>query len=500
MITVGDVVREPSLRARVVAGSAGLERVVTWAATCEMDNPWEWLDAGDLLLVNGHRVPETAQGQTEFIQHLDTSGMAGLGIAERAFSPDLSPSMLRTADELSFPLLRLDYEVSFTTIAKTVARWNQDTDQSSIRLTARVYDWFRRGSARGHELPTVLETIGEALGAKLYLTNLEGEPLLACEELDPELRSELRESLVSRDLERLPAALRFHDGESGTLALPIPSVSPALLVVVAPVSPPDVVVLQHVATLAALQIEQRAHQSEIISRAASDLLLKLIQRSIDTGTAAAEMRMLGLDPDETMLLAVFRDDSLLTGLHTLRARSPLHMSCTYGVDAVVLMEDSDEGVTTLSKVLPTTTIGVSASFGGLHRVPDALAEAQWARSASDTAGINRYGHSEDPLQPRTVAEAHRIVREVLGPLHEYDEAKQSELVQTLRVFLRSNRSWQQSIRELHIHRQTLVYRVKRIEEILGVRLESMDALARLWLACRALDVIEAWQGDAREEP
>lgn len=500
MITVGDVVREPSLRTRVVAGADGLARAVTWAAACEMDNPWEWLDAGDLLLVNGHRVPEKSKEQVDFIHHLAAAGMAGLGIAERAYSPELSDSMLRAADKLSFPLLRVDYEVAFTTIAKTVARWNQDTDQSSIRLTARVYDWFRRGSARGHEVSTILETIGEALGAKLYVANLEGEPLLGCDELDPELRSELRGYLASRDRERLPAALRFHDSDSGTIALPIPSGSPALLIVVAPLSAPDVVVLQHVATLAALQIEQRAHQSEIISRAASELLLKLIQRSIDTGTAAAEMRMLGLNPDRSMVVAAFRDDAVLTSLHTLRARSASHMSCTYGADAVVLLEDADERVDALAKILPTTTVGVSASFGGLDRVPDALAEAQWARSASDSAGITRYGHSEDPLQPRTVAEAHRIVREVLGPLQEYDAAKHSDLVQTLRVFLRSNRSWQQATRELHIHRQTLVYRTKRIEEILDVRLDNIDVMAKLWLACRALDVIEAWQGTVPENP
>jgi hypothetical protein len=33
-----------------------------------------------------------------------------------------------------------------------------------------------------------------------------------------------------------------------------------------------------------------------------------------------------------------------------------------------------------------------------------------------------------------------------------------------------------------------------------VRLENIDVIAKLWLAYRALDVIEAWQGTAPEKP
>lgn len=153
-VTVADIVGEPSLRVRGVAGESGFDRVVSWAATCEMANPWDWLDAGDLLLVNGHGIPSEPAKQELFIRNLNQAGMAGLGVADHAFSPELGPAMHDACDELGFPLLSVDYEVAFSSISKTVARWNHSIDQHSVRLTARIYDRMRKDLPRAGPLPT----------------------------------------------------------------------------------------------------------------------------------------------------------------------------------------------------------------------------------------------------------------------------------------------------------------------------------------------------------
>ncbi len=55
--------------------------------------------------------------------------------------------------------------------------------------------------------------------------------------------------------------------------------------------------------------------------------------------------------------------------------------------------------------------------------------------------------------------------EVLGPIREYDKKNNSEFLETLRIFLEENEDIVATCKRLFIHRNTLAYRLKRIEEI-----------------------------------
>jgi purine catabolism regulator len=74
---------------------------------------------------------------------------------------------------------------------------------------------------------------------------------------------------------------------------------------------------------------------------------------------------------------------------------------------------------------------------------------------------------------------------VLGALLAYDAAHDSRLVQSLQVFLEENRSWQRAALRLIIHKQTLVYRMERVEQITGRKLDRIADVTELWLALQA---------------
>jgi purine catabolism regulator len=87
--------------------------------------------------------------------------------------------------------------------------------------------------------------------------------------------------------------------------------------------------------------------------------------------------------------------------------------------------------------------------------------------------------------PVSLADNERAARRVLGPLLAYDEDKRSHLVDSLRAFLEENRSWQRASRRLQVHKQTLVYRIERVEQLTGRQLDSTADVAELWLAIQA---------------
>lgn len=76
----------------------------------------------------------------------------------------------------------------------------------------------------------------------------------------------------------------------------------------------------------------------------------------------------------------------------------------------------------------------------------------------------------------------------LSPLLVYDEQRSSELVETLRAWLRNDARMTATCRELFIHRNSLSYRLNRIESILNVSLDSLESKASCLMALRLVDI------------
>jgi purine catabolism regulator len=69
----------------------------------------------------------------------------------------------------------------------------------------------------------------------------------------------------------------------------------------------------------------------------------------------------------------------------------------------------------------------------------------------------------------------------------YDRTHDGSLVDSLRTFLRNDGGWQRTASDLGIHRQTLVYRLRKAEELTGLKPTSTRGSAMLWLALQAAD-------------
>jgi DNA-binding PucR family transcriptional regulator len=67
-----------------------------------------------------------------------------------------------------------------------------------------------------------------------------------------------------------------------------------------------------------------------------------------------------------------------------------------------------------------------------------------------------------------------FARGVLGSLLDYDSEHRTDLVHTLSVYLQHHGSHKQSARILHLHTNTVAYRVARIESITGLALGDPD--------------------------
>jgi DNA-binding PucR family transcriptional regulator len=80
--------------------------------------------------------------------------------------------------------------------------------------------------------------------------------------------------------------------------------------------------------------------------------------------------------------------------------------------------------------------------------------------------------------------AESMVRDVLGPLLDYDARHHGDLVRTVAVLSECGWSASRAARELFLLRNSVLYRRSRIEEITGRSLDDPDTRLLLTLAVR----------------
>ena len=80
---------------------------------------------------------------------------------------------------------------------------------------------------------------------------------------------------------------------------------------------------------------------------------------------------------------------------------------------------------------------------------------------------------------------------MLKPLEDYDRTHDSTLLETLSCFLENERSWQRTAEALCIHRQTVFYRIRRIEKIGGCSLADTASISQYWLALNARQLLRS---------
>src|SRR5581483_3277007 len=71
---------------------------------------------------------------------------------------------------------------------------------------------------------------------------------------------------------------------------------------------------------------------------------------------------------------------------------------------------------------------------------------------------------------------------LLGPLLAYDDRHRAELLPTLREFLACSGSWNVCAAKMYVHVNTVRYRIRRIEELTGRDLSSLNDQVDFYLA------------------
>ena len=133
--------------------------------------------------------------------------------------------------------------------------------------------------------------------------------------------------------------------------------------------------------------------------------------------------------------------------------------------------------------------GVSNTFDNLLELASFQMQAEDAmRLGSRLNPRHRIAYYEDYYLPAILLPRmeqmpqSNYLSPVIAKVQVYDKAHSTDFLPTLRVYINSLRSTAETAESLHIHRNTLLYRLNKIEELTGVSLEDPHTFMHLMIS------------------
>ncbi|MFF0792671.1 PucR family transcriptional regulator [Streptomyces spiralis] len=200
---------------------------------------------------------------------------------------------------------------------------------------------------------------------------------------------------------------------------------------------------------------------------------------------------LSTGPEPSDRIAVAHTGGEAVALVPLPAVSSEHDGSESGILADALLEAVRDPLSAGLDEDGRLTLGVSAAVHSAEGLRGALEEARHARrvAAARPGRVCAAGHQELashvlllPFVPDDVRRA--FTARLLDPLKDYDRRHRAELIPTLEAFLDCDGSWTRCATRLHLHVNTLRYRVGRIEQLTGRDLSRLEDKLDFFLALR----------------
>jgi sugar diacid utilization regulator/putative methionine-R-sulfoxide reductase with GAF domain len=294
--------------------------------------------------------------------------------------------------------------------------------------------------------------------------------------------------------------------------------------------------LEHGATVLALELVKERTAAEVERRLRGDLLEELLNHGLGAEEArrmATQAERLGyrvsgrswvvvVEPDDGGASAALESRSSQDRLHALVSdltvrRFPGSLVVTRPASFVLLVPVAEDGegapspaelrslesfgdmvLKTISRVVRngTFSLGIGNATQEVHDLPRAHDEARQSLRLSRRGGalgrVSSYrnlGAFRLLLEVQNPAAVSRFVDETLGPLLRYQQGRRTPLVETLEQLSAQHWNRRAAARGLHLHVNSLSYRVQRIEQLLGVSLEDAETRVALSIALRARSLI-----------
>ncbi|MGH2631620.1 MAG: PucR family transcriptional regulator [Actinomycetota bacterium] len=512
-MSVKDIVSIPGMPLKLLVGDGNIDRPIRWVHVSELEDPTPWLKGGELILTTGLGVGSTPAKQRAYVQRLVDAGLTGLGFG-LGFTHDKTPRPLITAArQAGFPLFEVPYPVPFIAITEAIFSRIAAEQYDTLQRAIDAEHVLTRAVMEGSGLEGIARSLADVTRGWALLLDLHGLPIASTGRAATLRAERVWEELGSRRPEGTSFSVTLVDRGHHVWVQPVGAQGrvEAFLAVGKSEQPSqlDRIVAGHALSLFAIELAKSRAVADAQRRLQGDFFGELAAGTLSAGDATRGLARFGFAK---------RADVVVLSLEA--AGSPIEPEAL--ADSVTddrsrkgggfLASAHDAGVHLLLPADPPPDLAdVSTSIGerlgaelrtgaGSAVTPDevgrSLRESRYALQVCRLEGWPHAGFADlgtyrlllsmaDPDALRAFADS------MLAPLDAYDREHGGELLASLQGFLQHNARWEAAAAELFVHRHTLRYRMRKVEELTGRDLSGSFDRMEFWLALRARDLQDA---------
>ncbi|MYX29592.1 PucR family transcriptional regulator [Streptomyces sp. SID8381] len=545
--TLASLVNHSALKLTVRAGGDRLDVPVRWAHVSELADPVPYMEGGELLLITALKLDaEDREAMRRYVKRLAGAGVVGLGFAVGVNYDEVPAALVEAAEAEGLPLLEVPRRTPFLAISKAVSaaiaadQYRAVTDGFAAQreltrqalnsgpegllaaLAAQVDGWAALYDASGAVVATAPEWANRrAARLTADVERLRDRPAPASAVVggpDTEDRVELHSIGTGR---RPRAALAVGTAAPlGTAERYAVHSAIALLTLTTERSRSLHAAEQRIgaAVLRMLLAGQPDHARAVAGDLYGGLLdapfRVLVAESASASAARAHAdahaRVPAAKPAPAAALPAAPGGDPLAGLAEIveaaAARSgEAVLVVPDGERLVVLAGDGGAAAAACAEHAAALeaaraaaseqrageedelVVGLSAPAGPIAAAA-AYKQAEQALSVARRRGRVLVEHEQlasGSVLPLLADDAVRAFADgLLRALYEHDATGRGDLVASLRAWLSRHGQWDAAAADLGVHRHTLRYRMRRVEEILGRSLDDPDVRMELWLALK----------------
>ncbi|NYV72780.1 PucR family transcriptional regulator ligand-binding domain-containing protein [Streptomyces sp. UH6] len=512
-------------RPRVIGGHNHLDRPVQWVHSSDLADLTDLLAGGELVLTTGLPLAGGARQTAAYLGMLAEQDVAGLVIELGTHLKTLPEYLTRLTRSLPLPVVALSVRVRFVEVTQQVHRLIVADQYSQVEFARTLHEVFTSLNIARASTADIVTRAAQTVGAPLVLEDVGRHVLAFCPQDMP--TAELLHQWSERS--------RLHDAANGCSpealwsAVPVGIGSEQWGRLVLPAPVPDAsrarMVLERAAQSLQLHRMIQQERDTLVVQALGGLFDDLLSgRVSDEEEAVARATALGLSAGGRYVALSVRvpssgSDALAQGEVDRRVLAAVRQAvAASGESAIVSIRrqgtvsalltcpphGSERALAAVSRALRERLSGRSGTAGWVAgtaptapRLTEAafrLAEAEHLAEVGLTMPeANRVYRSADVRLRGLVAllrDDHRLQRFAeteLGSLLDHDARTGDDLLGLLRIHLDCGGSKTETARLAGLSRPTLYSRLRTMERILSVSLDSAESRTSLHTALMIAD-------------
>ena len=509
-----------------------LEREISWVATTDLLDPGRYLNGGELVLTGliWRREPRDSE---RFARAVSEAGGAAIAAGDASGAP-IPRDLIQACRTHRTPLFRVPTELAFATLTEHLARQLSAERAADIGSVLERHGRLASASAAGTALAPILELLAQDVGMPCWVLTPAARAVAASHEPMPPAEAEATVREVLR-AGQLPARIRRRSVFAISSGSPLTDWYLVFDGDHKRWDPRRQALASKAAAVLAIERERLAARREPLRQLGAELV-HLVAEDGGAADISARADLVGVGPDtevQAMALAGPGGQSaaiLRALLEEVTQRTPRNGEQTAPDEAAQLpqpgqrrpaehrgasepdfpiAEFDDHAVALVPNPPPDVTdrirdllTSMAAGLGrerlaigvGSRRAESLRATVDEARHAlrigrARNDQVSVIGHEELASHVLLLSGLPEDVRaaycdRLLGPLRTYDALHRSDLEATLETFLACSTSWTRCAEQMHVHVNTLRYRIARIEELTGRSLADLETQVDLFLALR----------------